>query len=55
MIMGNRMITFVLGQAAYLGLVYYIFGGRALRFHLLYSLVMILMFETVNYLEHYGL
>ena len=53
--MGNRMITFVLGQAAYLGLVYYIFGGRALSFHLLYSLIMTLMFETVNYLEHYGL
>lgn len=54
-IMGNRMITFSLGQAAYLCLVYYIFGAKALGFHLLYSLIVSLMFETVNYLEHYGL
>ena len=54
-IIGNRMITFVLGEAAYLGLVYYIFGFKALGFHLLYSVIITLMFETVNYLEHYGL
>jgi alkane 1-monooxygenase len=38
-----------------MGLVYYVFGGRAVVFHLIYSAIVTLMFEAVNYLEHYGL
>ncbi|TNV78363.1 hypothetical protein FGO68_gene1002 [Halteria grandinella] len=51
----NRLITFNLAQAAWIGIVYSIFGGRAAVFHLIYSAIVTLMFEAVNYLEHYGL
>lgn len=51
----NRIVTYNLGHAAWLAIVWAIFGGRAVAFHLLYSLFITLMFEAVNYLEHYGL
>jgi alkane 1-monooxygenase len=51
----NRMFTFMCGQLAWLGLCYWVFGGRAVAFHLLHSLFVVLMFEAVNYIEHYGL
>lgn len=51
----NRLITFNIGHALYLGAVYAIFGTRALAFHLVYSAIITLYFEAVNYLEHYGL
>jgi alkane 1-monooxygenase len=38
-----------------LGLIYLIFGSRALVFHIIVSCLVTLMFEAVNYLEHYGL
>lgn len=31
------------------------FGWRALVFHLVYSLIILLQFEAIEYLEHYGL
>lgn len=51
----NRLITFNVGHSVWLGIVYFLFGGKAVIFHLLYSLLVTLMFEAVNYLEHYGL
>lgn len=51
----NRIITFNVAQLAWLGAVYLIFGAKACGFHALYSLIVTLMFEAVNYLEHYGL
>ena len=32
-----------------------VFGRKALIFNLFLSLITTLMFETVNYIEHYGL
>ncbi len=49
------MITFTLGEIIYNALIWYCFGNRALCFNLTVSLIATLMFETVNYLEHYGL
>lgn len=51
----NRAITFNVGQLAYLGIIWAIFGLRALVFHCILSIIITLMFEAVNYLEHYGL
>jgi alkane 1-monooxygenase len=51
----NRMISFTVGQIIYNALIWYFFGDRALCFNLLISFFTTLMFETVNYLEHYGL
>ena len=51
----NRVLLMNLGHVAYLAGVYYFFGVKTLCFHLLYSVLMILMFEAINYLEHYGL
>lgn len=31
------------------------FGPKALFFHIVYSAIVTLMFEAVNYIEHYGL
>jgi alkane 1-monooxygenase len=35
--------------------VYVFLGGLTFAFHLLYIFIMIIEFETVNYVEHYGL
>ncbi len=44
-----------MGHFAYLSLIWFAFGTRALVFHVIISILNILMFETINYLEHYGL
>ena len=51
----NRMISFTLIHAGMLGVTCYVFGIRALWFHLAYSAVAIFYGESVNYVEHYGL
>lgn len=51
----NRLISFNIGHAVYLGLIYIIFGGYTLVFHIGYSFMITLMLEAINYLEHYGL
>lgn len=55
MILYNRLIVWNVAQIAYLGVIYIIFGGRATAFHVLYSVISTLLFEAVNYIEHYGL
>ena len=39
----------------YLVGVYYVFGKAALIFNILYSIINALLFEAINYIEHYGL
>lgn len=51
----NEMILFTLIQLAFLGLVYYLFGGLVLLYFLAAASMGILLLETVNYIEHYGL
>jgi alkane 1-monooxygenase len=51
----NRLLTFNAAHFLYIYLVYLVFGLRATMFHLVYSAVITLMFEAVNYIEHYGL
>ena len=54
-ILFNRAITFNVGQLVYLGVIWAIMGTRTLIFHMVVSSIITLMFETVNYIEHYGL
>ena len=51
----NRIITFSFGQIIYFAIIGAIFGVKALLFNLLVSYLALMMFESVNYLEHYGL
>jgi alkane 1-monooxygenase len=44
-----------MAQFSYLGLIWGFLGTRALIFHCIVSSTITLMFEAVNYLEHYGL
>ena len=40
---------------AWVALVYFVFGKIALIFQLLYSIIAVIYYEDVNYIEHYGL
>ncbi len=51
----NQMLQFLLLQAAYLTIVYFISSWTGLVVALLSGLVGVLLLETINYLEHYGL
>lgn len=51
----NRIISFNLLHILYLAGVYFVFGVMALYFHIVYSSIITLMFEAINYIEHYGL
>jgi len=51
----NEMIRFAFFQLAFAAFVTILFGWKALLFYLLVSLIGILLLETVNYIEHYGL
>ena len=51
----NDMFWFSIFQCAFLLTVYFFFGPTGLLFSLLSSIVGILLLETVNYIEHYGL
>ena len=51
----NEMIRFQLIQIAFVVLVYFIFGFTGMVFFLVAALGGILLLETVNYVEHYGL
>ncbi|MEK7255808.1 MAG: alkane 1-monooxygenase [Bacteroidota bacterium] len=51
----NEMIWFQLAQAGYLGLVGWQFGWMGVGFAIAVALTGILLLETVNYIEHYGL
>jgi len=51
----NEMIQFQLIQGAFLFLIYWFFGFFVLTCFLGAALIGILLLETVNYIEHYGL
>jgi alkane 1-monooxygenase len=51
----NEMIWFQIANLAYLGLVWFFFGWAGLAFALAAAAIGILLLETVNYIEHYGL
>ncbi|MCB0689049.1 MAG: alkane 1-monooxygenase, partial [Saprospiraceae bacterium] len=51
----NQMIQFVIIQVIYLVMVFYLFGMVAGLLVLLAGIIGILMLESINYIEHYGL
>ena len=51
----NDMFWYVIIQLSYMLLVFILFGPKGLIFCLLAALFSVLMFESVNYIEHYGL
>ncbi len=51
----NDMLFYILIQAGYLSLVYFVSGPAGFLFVLGAALAGILLLETVNYIEHYGL
>jgi alkane 1-monooxygenase len=42
-------------EALYFGMIYLVFGGKGLLFHIITNIIVLSQFEAVNYLEHYGL
>ncbi len=53
--LGNEMIEFTLIEMVLIGAIYILFGSVVLLGFLLAALFGILLLETVNYIEHYGL
>ena len=51
----NRLISFTLCEIIYFVMVYLVFGGKGLLFHIITNIMVLQQFEAVNYLEHYGL
>lgn len=51
----NEMIQFQLIQVVFVGVIWYFFGGMVTVYFLAAALIGILLLETVNYIEHYGL
>lgn len=51
----NEMIRFQLIQLGFVAIIYAIFGGLITLYFLVAALIGILLLETVNYIEHYGL
>ncbi len=51
----NEMIRFQLIQLALLATVYFVFGLMPMIYFMVASLIGILLLETINYVEHYGL
>ena len=51
----NEMIQSHIIQIAFVGLIYFLFGWMITVYFLLAAFIGILLLETVNYIEHYGL
>ena len=51
----NKMIQYTLLHSLFLGSIYTYFGSAVLIYFLLAATVGIILLETVNYIEHYGL
>ncbi|UCD60692.1 MAG: alkane 1-monooxygenase [Flavobacteriaceae bacterium] len=51
----NDMLWYTLFQLAHLALIYSLFGYTVMIYAILAGLVGVLLLETVNYIEHYGL
>ena len=53
--MRNELVQYLVVQLSFLILIYFLFGGMALLLFLAAAVQGILLLETVNYIEHYGL
>jgi alkane 1-monooxygenase len=51
----NEMIQFTLIQLAFLAILFFVFGWLVTLYFFIAALIGILLLETVNYIEHYGL
>ncbi|MCD2258269.1 alkane 1-monooxygenase [Psychroserpens luteolus] len=51
----NDMLWYIVFQAGYLVVMFYVFGALGLLFAFTAAVVGFLLLETVNYIEHYGL
>ena len=51
----NRMVAYSLANLLVLGSILYVFGWKGLLAFVLAAVIGILLLETVNYIEHYGL
>ena len=51
----NQMLQFQLIQLAFVCLLFFLFGSTATFYFLIAAFIGILLLETVNYIEHYGL
>ena len=51
----NEMIQMQMIQLAFVGIIFMLFGWRITLYYLAAALIGILLLETVNYIEHYGL
>ncbi len=51
----NEMVQFTLIQLAFISLIFFAFGWLVMLYFFAAALIGILLLETVNYIEHYGL
>jgi len=51
----NEMVLFTIIQIAFVALIFFVFGWLVTIYFLIAALIGILLLETVNYIEHYGL
>jgi alkane 1-monooxygenase len=51
----NEMIQFHLIQIAFVVMIFFVFGWQATIYFFIAAIIGILLLETVNYIEHYGL
>ncbi|NND64142.1 MAG: alkane 1-monooxygenase [Flavobacteriaceae bacterium] len=51
----NDMLWYVAAQLVYYGVIYYFFGITALAIAFGFAISALVMLETINYIEHYGL
>ena len=51
----NEMVQFLLIQTAFLVLLFFVFSGLVMLYFIAAAFMGILLLETVNYIEHYGL
>ena len=51
----NDMFWYTLVQLGYLSAVYYFFGLTAVGMAMIIALISVLLLQTINYIEHYGL
>lgn len=51
----NELLVFVVVQAFYVYAIYIWFGALGAAYALAFALVAVLLLETINYIEHYGL
>ncbi len=51
----NEMIQFTFIQVAFVALIFFVFGWLVTLYFLAAAMIGILLLETVNYIEHYGL